>query len=153
MYGFYEFYDFVEYFFYCYGLEIIGAILAAAFGCLGRAFKKIYKGYIDKQNSKLDREEKIAVARTVVQFVEQAWKALHGPDKLRKALETAQVLLAKKGIDFDAEEMEILIEAAVAEFNEAFRKPLDGENANASRDNTEDVGASIADTVEEIMTT
>lgn len=46
-----------------------------------------------------------------------------------------------------------MIEAAVAEFNEAFRKPLDSENANASRDNTEDVGASIADTVEEIMAT
>ena len=65
-------------------------------------------------------------------------------------------MLAKKGIEFDAEEIEIMIEAAVAEFNEAFRKPLDSENANASRDNTNAitiVGASIADTVEEIMAT
>lgn len=149
----YEFYDFVEYFFYCYGLELIGMILAAFFGCLGYAAKRIYKGYINKQSDRLDVETKISIARTAAKFVEQAWKILHGPDKLRKALETAQVLLAKKGIDFDADEMEIYIEAAVAEFNEAFRKPLDGENANASRDNTEDVGASIADTVEEIMTT
>lgn len=149
----YEFYDFVEYFFYCYGLELINMILAAFLGCLGYAAKRIYKAYIDKQTGKLDTETKISIARTAAKFVEQAWKILHGPDKLRKALEAAQVLLAKKGIDFDAEEMEILIEAAVAEFNEAFRKPLDGENANASRDNTEDVGASIADTVEEIMTT
>lgn len=152
----YDFRDFIEYFFYCYGLELIGMTLAAVFGGLGIAAKRIYKAYVDKQGGKLDREEKIAVARIVVQFVEQVWKALHGPEKLRKALEAAQVLLAKKGIEFDADEMEIYIEAAVAEFNEAFRKPLDSENANASRDNTEDTedaGASIADTVEEIMTT
>ena len=30
--------------------------------------------------------------------------------------------------DFDAEEMQILIEAAVAEFNEAFKKPLTAES-------------------------
>lgn len=149
----YEFYDFIEYFFYCYGLELIGMILAAVFGCLGYAAKRIYKGYIDRQSDKLDTETKISIARTVVKFVEQVWKVLHGPEKLKKALEAAQALLAKKGIEFDAEEMKIYIEAAVAEFNEAFRKPLDGENADASRDNTEDPAASIADTVEEIMAT
>lgn len=149
----YDFYNFVEYFFFCYGPELIGAILAAVFGGLGIAAKRIYKGYIDKQSDKMDTETKISIARTVVKFVEQAWKVLHGPEKLRKALEAAQALLAKKGIEFDADEMEIYIEAAVAEFNEAFRKPLDGSNADASRDNTEDVGASIADTVEEIMAT
>lgn len=149
----YDFRDFIEYFFYCYGLEMIGMALAAVFGGLGIAAKRIYKAYIDKQSDKLDTEAKISIARAAVKFVEQAWKILHGPEKLRKALEAAQVLLAKKGIEFDADEMEIYIEAAVAEFNEAFRKPLDSENANASRDNTEDVGASIADTVEEIMTT
>ena len=49
-------------------------------------------------------------------------------DKLAKALETAEALLKKNGIDFDAEEMQILIEAAVAEFNEAFKKPLTEES-------------------------
>lgn len=149
----YDFYNFVEYFFFCYGPELISAILAAVFGCLGYAAKRIYKGYIDKQNDRLDTETKISIARTAAKFVEQAWKILHGPEKLRKALEAAQALLAKKGIEFDADEMEIYIEAAVAEFNEAFRKPLDSENADASRDNTEDPAASIADTVEEIMAT
>ena len=54
-------------------------------------------------------------------------ETLHGADKLAKTLETAEALL-KKGIDFDAEEMQILIEAAVAEFNEAFKKPLTAES-------------------------
>ena len=49
--------------------------------------------------------------------MEQVWTSLHGADKLAKALETAEVLLKKKGIDFDAGEMQVLIEAAVAEFN------------------------------------
>ena len=51
-------------------------------------------------------------------------ETLHGADRLTKALETAESLLKKKGIDFDAEEMRILIEAALAEFNDAFKKPL-----------------------------
>ena len=55
---------------------------------------------------------------------EQIWKDIHGAEKLQKAMETAEILLKKKGIDFDAEEMKILIEAAVAEFNGAFAKPL-----------------------------
>jgi len=59
--------------------------------------------------------------------VEQTWKTLHGPEKMKEALKTAEALLKKKGIDFDAEEMEVLIEAAVAEFNDVFRKPINDE--------------------------
>ena len=135
-----------EYFIYCYGTQILTAILCAIFGCLGYALKRIYQNYADT-------DTKRTIAKTAAAFVEQVWTTLHGADKLAKALETAEKLLKKKGIDFDAEEMEVLIEAAVAEFNEAFRKPLEDVNADAYRDNTEDVGASIAGTVEEIITT
>lgn len=129
-----DFYNFIEYFFWSYGMEIIGAVLAAVFGCLGYAAKRIYQGYIDKQTDRIDTETKISIAYTVVQFVEQAWKTLHGKDKLAKALETAESLLRKKGITFDAEEMMVLIEAAVAEFNEAFKAPLlDAATADATR--------------------
>lgn len=121
-----------EYFVYCYGREFIGLLLCTIFGCLGFAAKKIYKNYIDKQNDRIDTDMKISIARAVVQFVEQAWKTLHGKDKLEKALEVAETLLRKKGIPFDADEMMVLIEAAVAEFNDAFNKPIDGENAKAA---------------------
>ena len=139
----YEFYSFLEYFFYSYGLEILGMILAAFLGTLGYACRKLYQQHVND-------DTKRSIAAVAVKFVEQVWKTLHGPEKLRKALETAQTLLAKKGIDFDAEEMEILIEAAVAEFNDAFRKPLDDVNANAYRDNTEDPGEYIPGTIEEL---
>ena len=86
-------------------------------------------------------DTKRTVAKVAVQFVEQVWTTLHGADKLAKALETAEALLKKKGIDFDAEEMQVLIEAAVAEFNEAFKKPL-------LADSSADAVRRIEDTVE-----
>lgn len=112
----------LEYFLCHYGATVMNAILCAVFGCIGFAVKRLYARY-------LDDDTKRSVARAVAQFVEQVWKDLHGEDKLQKALETAEDLLKKKGVPFDAQEMEILIEAAVAEFNEAFRKPLLEEGA------------------------
>ena len=91
----------LEYFIYHYGTQIIAAILCAIFGCLGYAIKKLAVKYIND-------DTKRAIARVAVQFVEQVWNTLHGADKLAKALETA--------------------EAAVAEFNEAFKKPLTEES-------------------------
>lgn len=121
-----------EYFVYNYGMEIIGLLLLAIAGCMGIAVRNGLNIWVKAQNSRLDDETKITIARSVVAFVEQVWKDLHGRDKLQKALETAKELLAKKSIDFDADEMMVLIEAAVAEFNDAFRKPVDAENAAAS---------------------
>ena len=106
-----------EYFVYCYGTQILTAILCAIFGCLGYAIKRLATKYVND-------DTKRTIAKVAVQFVEQVWTSLHGADKLAKALETAEALLKKKGIDFDAGEMQVLIEAAVAEFNEAFKKPL-----------------------------
>ena len=111
----FEFSDFVEYFFWSYGIEIITLTLASIFGCLGYAAKKIYKNHIND-------ETKRNIAKAVVQFVEQVYKDVHGEEKLFAALERAAELLAEKGIKFSAVEMETLIEAAVAEFNEAFHK-------------------------------
>ena len=104
-----------DFFIYTYGPTILLAILTAVFGVLGYGVKKIYIGHVND-------ETKRSIAAAAAAFVEQAWKALHGADKLNKALETAEALLKKKGITFDAEEMRVLIEAAVGEFNDVFRK-------------------------------
>ena len=90
--------------------------LCAIFGCLGYAIKRLATRYVND-------DTKRTIAKVAVQFVEQVWTSLHGADKLAKALETAATLLKKKGIDYDAEEMQVLIEAAVAEFNEEFKQP------------------------------
>lgn len=104
-----------DYFMWSYGSEIISLVVTAIAGCFGYAIKQIYKNHIND-------DTKRNIAKVAAQFVEQAWKTLHGAEKLEKALETAEVMLKKKGINFDAEEMAILIEAAVAEFNEVFKK-------------------------------
>ena len=126
-----------EYFIYHYGTQIIAAILCAIFGCLGYAIKQLAVKYIND-------DTKRSIAREAMLFVEQVWKTIHGADKLSKALEVAEALLKKKGIahevlnakyHFDAEEMQILIEAAVAEFNKTFKStPLTEEStADAAR--------------------
>ena len=105
----------LDYILWSYGGEIAVLAVTVVFGCLGWAAKKIYKNFVTDQ-------QKEAIAKTAVRCVEQVWKTIHGPEKMEKALEYAETLLAKKGIKFDAEEMMILIEAAVAEFNKAFEK-------------------------------
>lgn len=117
----------IDYFIYTYGPTLVLAILCAIFGTLGNVAKRLYVNHVND-------DTKRAIAWTVVQFVEQVWNTLHGKDKLNKALDTAEALLKKKGIAFDASEMTVLIEAAVAEFNDAFHKPLaDASTAAATR--------------------
>ena len=117
----------LDYFVYTYGPTLVLAILCAIFGTLGHMAKQLYVSHVND-------DTKRAIAWAVVQFVEQVWHTLHGQDKLNKALATAEALLKKKGIDFDASEMTVLIEAAVAEFNDAFHKPLlAAETADATR--------------------
>ena len=122
-----------EYYVYAYGMEIIGLLLVAVAGCVGLALRNCLRSWVNAGADRLTMETKIDIAHAVVAFVEQVWKTLHGPEKLQKALEKARDLLNKKGIDFDEDEMMTLIEAAVAEFNEAFRKPVESENAAVVR--------------------
>lgn len=120
-----------EYFVYTYGSQILLLILCILFSCLGFLARRVADRF-------LKDDAKKTIVRTAVQYVEQVWKDIHGKDKLHKALETASKLLNEKKIPFTADELEVLIEAAVAEFNKAFEKPLERrETADAVR-RTED---------------
>ena len=100
-----------------YGAEIIGTLLVALAGIFGMVMKRIAEKV-------LDTPVKMQLAKIAVQFVEQTYKELHGEDKLDAALMALAGLLAEKKIDASADEMRILIEAAVAEFNRVFEKPV-----------------------------
>lgn len=100
-----------------YGAEIIGTLLVALAGIFGMVLKRLAEKV-------LDTPVKMQLAKIAVQFVEQTYKELHGEDKLDAALMALAGLLAEKKIDASADEMRILIEAAVAEFNEVFKKPV-----------------------------
>ena len=96
-----------------YGTQIMYAVLTFVGGYVGLWVKNLADKYVNDKTKK-------AVAKTVVQFVEQVYKDLHGEDKLNAALATASEMLAEKGITVTDLEMRVLIEAAVAEFNGAF---------------------------------
>ena len=107
--------EFLKEFISEYGTTILYAILTALAGYLGIVIKSLYTKFVNDKT-------KQAVAKTVVQAIEQIYKDLHGEEKLNKALESMSEMLAEKGITITDLEMRMLIEAAVAEFNEAFKK-------------------------------
>lgn len=108
-----------------YLTKIILLILLAFAGWLGTQVKNLYKKYVTT-------EIKQAVCRTVVRTVEQIYKDLHGEEKLHKAMGRASKILAEEyGIHISEYELVSMIEAAVNEFNNNFRKddPPDGSAA------------------------
>jgi intergrase/recombinase len=98
-----------------YGMEILAAVITAIAGYIGIVLKSLCTKFI---NDKTKRE----VAKDAVKFVEQVYKNLKGEEKLNTALGAASEMLAEKGIIVSELEMRVLIEAAVAEFNNAFKK-------------------------------
>lgn len=101
-----------------YGMQILYAIVIAIAGYIGVEIKKLCTKYINDKT-------KAAVARTVVKFVEQVYKDLHGEEKLNQAISAACQMLAEKGITVSELEMRVLIEAAVAEFNNNFNNTVE----------------------------
>lgn len=99
-----------------YGAEIIGTLLVALAGVFGMIMKRIAEKV-------LDTPVKMQLAKIAVQFVEQTYKELHGQDKLNQALSVMADMMIEKNIHANQYEMMVMIEAAVAEFNEVFKKP------------------------------
>ena len=98
-----------------YGMQILYTIIVGIAGYIGIVIKNLVTKYINDKT-------KQAVAKTAVQFVEQVYKDFHGEEKLNEALTAASQMLAEKGITVTNLELRALIEAAVAEFNGAFKK-------------------------------
>lgn len=112
--------EFIKLFIAEYGTMILYAVVTAIAGYLGIVVKRLYTKYVNDKT-------KQAVAKTVVQAVEQIYKDLHGEEKLNKALDSASEMLAEKGIAITDLELRMLIEAAVAEFNNAFNREDEAE--------------------------
>ncbi len=104
-----------DYLMWTYGGEVIALIVTIIFGALGFTVKNMVKKFLNNKTAQ-------TVAKTVVLFVEQCFKELHGEEKLHAALNRMTVILREKGVFISDTEMETLIESAVAEFNEAFKK-------------------------------
>ena len=98
---------------------ILPVIATAVIGIAGYLGTQI-KGILQRR---ADEKTKISVARTVVLAVEQIYKDLHGEEKKQMAIEGIRQMLDEKGITITDLEINMLMEAAVAKFNDAFNKP------------------------------
>lgn len=98
-----------------YGTTILYTLLTAFAGYLGLWIKSLYTKYINDKTKK-------DVVSTCVKAVEQLYKDLHGEDKYNEVVKSASEMLALKGITISELEIKMLIEASVAEFNNAFNK-------------------------------
>lgn len=98
-----------------YGMSLLYAIITAIAGYIGIVLKNLAARYFNDKT-------KQSVVKTAVKYVEQVYKDLHGEEKLNAAIKAASDMLVEKGITITELEMRVLIEAAVAEFNESFEK-------------------------------
>lgn len=103
--------DFIQ----SYGAAILYALITAVAGFIGIQIKNLYEKICNDKTKK-------DVARTCVQAVEQIYKDLHGSEKYEKCVESISEMLTEKGIVISDLEIKMLVEAAVAEFNDAFTK-------------------------------
>lgn len=94
-------------------LQLAGTVLMVGAGILGYQVKKLYNNYIDTQTKK-------DVVETTVQYVEQVFTDIHGPEKLDKAIKRASELLEEQGVTVSTKELETLIESAVNGFNSGY---------------------------------
>ena len=98
-----------------YGFTLLSTVLTAVAGFLGMALKRLYTKLV---NEKI----KAQVIKTTVQAVEQIYRDLSGPEKLREALKGASVMLADRGITVGELELRMLIESALLEYKAALAK-------------------------------
>ena len=113
---------------------ILYAALTAIAGFLGAQIKK----RIDRVTAD---EEKRKAVETVVKAVEQMYQDLSGREKLEKAKENILVILQSKDIAISEIEMDMLIEACVAEFNLAFLQKAKEERMEAKEN-----GSNVSET-------
>lgn len=90
---------------------LLNFLMAGIAVLIARALKKF-----------INTDTKKKVVQTVVGAVEQVYTDIHGADKLAEAMRIASELLTEKGIKVSQSELEVLIESAVSEFNDAFNK-------------------------------
>jgi Phage holin protein (Holin_LLH). len=93
-----------------YGMTILYTIVTTFAGYIGIVVKNVYVKYMKDKTKR-------AVAKTVVKAIEQIGRDLSGEEKFAKVKENIIEMLNEKGITITSLELEMLIEAAVSEFN------------------------------------
>lgn len=98
-----------------YGTDILYTAVVAVLGFIGMAIKQVIERFVNDK-----RKEKIV--ETCVKAAEQIYKELKGNDKLEKVKENIISMLTEQGLTISELEMDMMIEAAVAEMNKQIKK-------------------------------
>ena len=98
-----------------YGIQLLEAAVVALAGYLGILAKDLWTKHINDKT-------KQQLASIVVKGIEQCYKDLNGEEKLEEALSALSEMLNERGIKVTDLELRMLIESAVAEFNDVFNK-------------------------------
>jgi len=104
-----------------YGMTILYAIVCAIGSAVALGVKSLLKKYVNDKTKK-------TIAKTVVAAVEQMYKELGGEEKLNLAITSMTEMLAEKGITVTELEIRMLLEAAVGEANDVFKKHVNSED-------------------------
>lgn len=98
-----------------YGTTLIYTVVTAILGFVGIAIKTLLERFVNDK-----RKQKIV--ETCVKAAEQIYKELKGKEKLEKVKENIAAMLNENGLTISELEMDMLIEAAVAEMNKQINK-------------------------------
>ncbi len=98
-----------------YGTTLIYTVVTAILGFVGIAIKTLLERFVNDK-----RKQKIV--ETCVKAAEQIYKELKGKEKLEKVKENIVAMLNENGLTISELEMDMLIEAAVAEMNKQIKK-------------------------------
>ena len=97
-------------------ITLASTVIAAIAGLVGTLIKRACDKIVGERIAK-------STVETCVAAVEQLYHDLDGAEKKQKAIEYISEMLEKKGVTIAQVEIELMIEAAVAEFNDAFNQP------------------------------
>lgn len=91
------------------------SIITAICGAAGIRAKKFYE-------TKADTALKKRIVKECVAWAEQVYHACGGPEKKKRAADAIVERFEQAGLTYTVLELEHMIEAAVAAFNESFKK-------------------------------
>ena len=97
-----------------YAPTVLYSVLVAVAGFLGGCVKRYYERISADETKK-------KVVETCVKAVEQIYRDADGEKKKQEAIKGIREMLDAKGIQIADIEIEMLLEAAVAEYNNVFR--------------------------------
>ncbi len=97
-------------------VSALGTILISLIGYVA----KQVADYIKAKTSSQDMEKKLKLAKAAVGAAEQVWQNVEGPERFEVAKDSFIDMLNDEGIKITERQVDVFLEAAVKEMNDAF---------------------------------